>query len=228
MEMACPGAPGSTVGQQQEFAKAKEKTQAMGKKQSSVHKLEAVEKSPVFCGKWEILNDVITKGTAKDGSEAGPAAISIIAQAECQSPGLQAGVGGGERGGTAFGRGWLAIGRAGLRVPLWKREVRATTTGDTHKIGPGVKPGISVPWEPGQCQGGTRKKGEVADEALPMVTRAGEGSWEAGIHGLQGAGESAGSSGRPSAFSRDLGQPEHLWRGPDRKGQVSRKAALGH
>ena len=52
MEMACPGAPGSTVGQQKEFAKAKEKTQAMGKKQSSVHKLEAVEKSPVFCGKW--------------------------------------------------------------------------------------------------------------------------------------------------------------------------------
>ncbi|XP_055431626.1 mitogen-activated protein kinase kinase kinase 14 isoform X2 [Bubalus kerabau] len=85
MEMACPGAPGSTVGQQQEFAKAKEKTQAMGKKQSSVHKLEAVEKSPVFCGKWEILNDVITKGTAKDGSEAGPAAISIIAQAECEN-----------------------------------------------------------------------------------------------------------------------------------------------
>ena len=97
MEMACPGAPGSTVGQQKEFAKAKEKTQVMGKKQSSVHKLEAVEKSPVFCGKWEILNDVITKGTAKDGSEAGPAAISIIAQAECKSPGLQGRVGIAER-----------------------------------------------------------------------------------------------------------------------------------
>lgn len=98
MEMACPGAPGSTVGQQKEFAKVKEKTQAMGKKQSSVHKLEAVEKSPVFCGKWEILNDVITKGTAKDGSEAGPAAISIIAQAECKGPGLRGRVRGGERG----------------------------------------------------------------------------------------------------------------------------------
>ncbi|EPY89695.1 mitogen-activated protein kinase kinase kinase 14 [Camelus ferus] len=84
MEMACPGAPSSAAGQQ-EFAKAKEKTQAMGKKQSSVHKLEAVEKSPVFCGKWEILNDVITKGTAKEGSEGGPAAISIIAQAECEN-----------------------------------------------------------------------------------------------------------------------------------------------
>ncbi|KAM8816954.1 mitogen-activated protein kinase kinase kinase 14 [Rhynchonycteris naso] len=85
MEMACPGAPGSAVGQQKELAKAKEKTQAMGKKQGSVSKLEAVEKSPVFCGKWEILNDVITKGTAKEGSEGGLAAISIIAQAECEN-----------------------------------------------------------------------------------------------------------------------------------------------
>lgn len=88
MEMACPGAPGLAVGQQKELAKAKEKTQAMGKKESSINKLEAVEKSPVFCGKWEILNDVITKGTAKDGSEGGLAAISIIAQAECKGPGL--------------------------------------------------------------------------------------------------------------------------------------------
>lgn len=85
MEVACPGAPGSAVGQQKELAKAKEKTQAMEKMQSSVNKLEAVEKSPVFCGKWEILNDVITKGTAKEGSEGGPAAISIIAQAECEN-----------------------------------------------------------------------------------------------------------------------------------------------
>ncbi|TKC44441.1 hypothetical protein EI555_013939 [Monodon monoceros] len=85
MEMACPGAPGSAVGQQKEFAKAKEKTQATETKQSSIHKLEAVEKSPMFCGKWEILNDVITKGTAKEGSEGGPAAISIIAQAECEN-----------------------------------------------------------------------------------------------------------------------------------------------
>ncbi|EHH58219.1 hypothetical protein EGM_08018 [Macaca fascicularis] len=85
MEMACPGAPGSAVGQQKELPKAKEKTPPLGKKQSSVYKLEAVEKSPVFCGKWEILNDVITKGTAKEGSEAGPAAISIIAQAECEN-----------------------------------------------------------------------------------------------------------------------------------------------
>ncbi|XP_023366992.1 mitogen-activated protein kinase kinase kinase 14 [Otolemur garnettii] len=85
MEMACPGAPGSAVGQQKELAKAKEKTQPMGKKQSSVYKCEVVEKSHVFCGKWEILNDVITKGTAKEGSEGGPAAISIIAQAECEN-----------------------------------------------------------------------------------------------------------------------------------------------
>ncbi|XP_054366747.1 mitogen-activated protein kinase kinase kinase 14 isoform X2 [Mirounga angustirostris] len=85
MEMACPGAPGSAAGQQKELAKAKEKTQAMGKKQGPVNKLEAVEKSPVFCGKWDILNDVITKGTAKEGSEGGLAAISIIAQAECEN-----------------------------------------------------------------------------------------------------------------------------------------------
>ncbi|XP_004684128.1 PREDICTED: mitogen-activated protein kinase kinase kinase 14 [Condylura cristata] len=85
MEMACPGAPGSAVGQQKELGKAKEKTQAVGKKESSVSQLEAVEKSPVFCGKWEILNDVITKGTAKEGSEGGLASISIIAQAECEN-----------------------------------------------------------------------------------------------------------------------------------------------
>ncbi|XP_054448944.1 mitogen-activated protein kinase kinase kinase 14 [Pteronotus mesoamericanus] len=85
MEMACPGAPGAAVGQKKELAKAKEKTQAAGKNQSSVSKPEAVEKSPVFCGKWEILNDVITKGTAKEGSKGGPAAISIIAQAECEN-----------------------------------------------------------------------------------------------------------------------------------------------
>ncbi|XP_026904776.2 mitogen-activated protein kinase kinase kinase 14 [Acinonyx jubatus] len=84
MEMACPGAPGSAAGQK-ELAKAKEKTQAMGKKQNPANKLEAVEKSPVFCGKWDILNDVITKGTAKEGSEGGLAAISIIAQAECEN-----------------------------------------------------------------------------------------------------------------------------------------------
>lgn len=84
MEMACPGAPGSTAGQQKEMASAKEKTQALGK-DSSLSQLEAVEKSPVFCGKWEILNDVITKGTAKEGTEGGPAAISIIAQAECEN-----------------------------------------------------------------------------------------------------------------------------------------------
>lgn len=99
MEVACPGAPGSAVGQQKELAKAKEKTQALEKVQSSVSKLEAVEKSPVFCRKWEILNDVITKGTAKEGSEAGPAAISIIAQAECEAPGWAgAGREGGLRG----------------------------------------------------------------------------------------------------------------------------------
>ncbi|XP_048221596.1 mitogen-activated protein kinase kinase kinase 14 [Perognathus longimembris pacificus] len=85
MEVACPGAPGSAVGHQKDLTKAKEKTQSLENTQSCVYKLEAVEKSSVFCGKWEILNDVITKGTAKEGSESGPSAISIIAQAECEN-----------------------------------------------------------------------------------------------------------------------------------------------
>ncbi|XP_012887507.1 PREDICTED: mitogen-activated protein kinase kinase kinase 14 isoform X1 [Dipodomys ordii] len=85
MEVACPSAPGSAVGHQKDLAKAKEKTQSLENTQSCVYKLEAVEKSSVFCGKWEILNDVITKGTAKEGSEGGPSAISIIAQAECEN-----------------------------------------------------------------------------------------------------------------------------------------------
>ncbi|XP_008058685.1 mitogen-activated protein kinase kinase kinase 14 [Carlito syrichta] len=85
MEVACPGAPDPAVGQQKELAKAKEKAQASGKKPGSVSKLEAAKKSPVFCGKWDILNDVIAKGTAKEGPGGGPTAISIIAQAECEN-----------------------------------------------------------------------------------------------------------------------------------------------
>lgn len=116
MEMACPGAPGSAVGQQKELAKAKEKTQATGKKHSSANKLEAVEKSPVFCGKWDILNDVITKGTAKEGSEGGLAAISIIAQAECKGPQLGAvdreGRWVGLQVGAVLVQGWLDTGEA--------------------------------------------------------------------------------------------------------------------
>ncbi|XP_063107805.1 mitogen-activated protein kinase kinase kinase 14 isoform X4 [Cavia porcellus] len=84
MEVACPGGPASPVEQQKELTKTKEKPQVLGKKQSCMQ-LEAVGKSPVFCGKWGILNDVITKGTAKEGSDSGPAAISIIAQAECEN-----------------------------------------------------------------------------------------------------------------------------------------------
>uniref|UniRef100_A0A8C5P206 Mitogen-activated protein kinase kinase kinase 14 n=1 Tax=Jaculus jaculus TaxID=51337 RepID=A0A8C5P206_JACJA len=85
MEVACPGAPGSAVEQQKELTKAKEKTQPLEQKQGCIYKLQMVEKSSVFCRKWEILNDVITKGTAKEGSEGGLAAISIIAQAECEN-----------------------------------------------------------------------------------------------------------------------------------------------
>lgn len=124
MEVACPGAPGSAVGQQKELAKAKEKTQALEKVQSSVSKLEAVEKSPVFCRKWEILNDVITKGTAKEGSEAGPAAISIIAQAECEARAGRALAGRGACGGSALSQGAGTGEVWGLRG---KREVMVST-----------------------------------------------------------------------------------------------------
>lgn len=111
MEVACPGTPGSAVRQQKELAKAKEKTQSLGKKQSCIFKLEAMEKSPVFCGKWEILNDVITKGTAKEGSEGGPPAISIIAQAECKDLGLPW---------IQWQISGLADGWLGTRGPAWE------------------------------------------------------------------------------------------------------------
>lgn len=45
--------------------------------------------------------------------------------------------------------------------------------------------------------------------------------------GSVGPRDPAGSSSRPIAFCPDLGQPVHLWRGPDRKGQVSWKAPVG-
>lgn len=149
MGMACPGAPGSAVGQQKEFAKAKEKTQAVEKQQSSVHKLEAVEKSPVFCGKWEILNDVITKGTAKEGSEGGPAAISIIAQAECKGPRVGGCWQGGQAGGRQVGAA-LRQGGARLRSPPPPVEEggRGSPVSETHL---GVKARLSAKWELAQC-----------------------------------------------------------------------------
>ncbi|XP_020853108.1 mitogen-activated protein kinase kinase kinase 14 [Phascolarctos cinereus] len=83
MEIMCQSAPDSDIGHQKELAKGK--SQIPAKKCSSVCKLETVEKNRVFCGQWEILNDVITKGTAKEGMEGGSASISIIAQAECEN-----------------------------------------------------------------------------------------------------------------------------------------------
>ncbi|XP_051850847.1 mitogen-activated protein kinase kinase kinase 14 [Antechinus flavipes] len=83
MEIMCQSAPDSDIGHQKELAKGK--SQIPAKKSSSVCKLETVEKTRVFCGQWEILNDVITKGTAKEGMEGGSASISIIAQAECEN-----------------------------------------------------------------------------------------------------------------------------------------------
>lgn len=85
MEMVCLGVFGLVVGQQKEFFKVKEKMLLLGKKQSFVYKFEVVEKSFVFCGKWEILNDVIIKGIVKEGFEVGLVVIFIIVQVECEN-----------------------------------------------------------------------------------------------------------------------------------------------
>lgn len=78
--------------------------------------------------------------------------------------------------GTAFGQGWLATGRAGLMVPLWKRVVRVSTIGDTHKIGPGVKPGISETWELGQCQGRRARRERWPMRHCPWCPEQGKGA----------------------------------------------------
>lgn len=201
MEMACPGAPGSAAGQK-ELAKAKEKTQAMGKKQNPANKLEAVEKSPVFCGKWDILNDVITKGTAKEGSEGGLAAISIIAQAECKGPGWGQR---GQVGGPTGGHGPCArvARRRGGRSGQWLSEIFTR-----HSLG--GRPRMSRSRSRNGAGEQSTEGRSGAGRLLPVTTGAGEESWEAS----QVLGLLAGSSGRPLALCCDLGQPEHLWRGP--------------
>lgn len=83
MEIACQGAPDPTVRQQKELAAAKGLNETAGEKQSSVCKVEEPSKG-AFPTQWKILNDVITKGTAKEETEGSSASISIIAQAECK------------------------------------------------------------------------------------------------------------------------------------------------
>ncbi|XP_019379088.1 PREDICTED: mitogen-activated protein kinase kinase kinase 14 [Gavialis gangeticus] len=84
MEIACQGAPDPTVRQQKELAATKGLNETAGEKQSSVCKVEEPSKG-AFPTQWKILNDVITKGTAKEETEGSSASISIIAQAECEN-----------------------------------------------------------------------------------------------------------------------------------------------
>nr|XP_033775015.1 mitogen-activated protein kinase kinase kinase 14 [Geotrypetes seraphini]XP_033775016.1 mitogen-activated protein kinase kinase kinase 14 [Geotrypetes seraphini] len=58
-------------------------SKAIGDKHSTVCKLDSPEK--IFLESWEILNDVITKGTAKEGTEGNSATISIISHPECEN-----------------------------------------------------------------------------------------------------------------------------------------------
>ncbi|POI30640.1 hypothetical protein CIB84_005610 [Bambusicola thoracicus] len=84
MGIACHGAPAPPAKQQQELSATKGLHEAASEKQSSVCKVEDSKKA-IFHSQWKILNDVITKGTAKEETEGGCASISIIAQAECEN-----------------------------------------------------------------------------------------------------------------------------------------------
>ncbi|XP_072212495.1 mitogen-activated protein kinase kinase kinase 14 [Excalfactoria chinensis] len=84
MGIAGHGAPAPPAKQQQELSATKGLHEAASEKQSSVCKAEDSKKS-IFHSQWKILNDVITKGTAKEETEGGCASISIIAQAECEN-----------------------------------------------------------------------------------------------------------------------------------------------
>lgn len=83
MGITCQGAPEPAFKQKKELTGTKELKETVSEKQSSVCKVED-SKKVVFHSQWKILNDVITKGTAKEETEGGCASISIIAQAECK------------------------------------------------------------------------------------------------------------------------------------------------
>ncbi|XP_030076775.1 mitogen-activated protein kinase kinase kinase 14 [Microcaecilia unicolor] len=78
------GAAHPTVGHQKTLLNKEETSKAMGDQYSTVCKLDYTEKT-VFLEPWKILNDVITKGTAKEGAEGNAATISIISHPECEN-----------------------------------------------------------------------------------------------------------------------------------------------
>ncbi|NXN14990.1 M3K14 kinase, partial [Indicator maculatus] len=84
MGITCQGAPDPAFKQKKELTAAKGLNETASEKQSSVCKVED-SKKVIFHSQWKILNDVITKGTAKEETEGGCASISIIAQAECEN-----------------------------------------------------------------------------------------------------------------------------------------------
>ncbi|NWU11201.1 M3K14 kinase, partial [Cephalopterus ornatus] len=84
MGIACQGAPDAAVKHKKELTATEGLKETVSEKQSSVCKVEDSKKA-IFDSQWKILNDVITKGTAKEETEGGCASISIIAQAECEN-----------------------------------------------------------------------------------------------------------------------------------------------
>ncbi|NWQ68152.1 M3K14 kinase, partial [Neopipo cinnamomea] len=84
MGIACQGAPDAAVKHKKELTETEGLKETASEKQSSVCKVEDSKKA-IFDSQWKILNDVITKGTAKEETEGGCASISIIAQAECEN-----------------------------------------------------------------------------------------------------------------------------------------------
>ncbi|NWI92943.1 M3K14 kinase, partial [Pitta sordida] len=84
MGIASQGAPDPAVKHKKELTAPEGLKETVSEKQSSVCKVEDSEKA-IFHSQWKILNDVITKGTAKEETEGGCASISIIAQAECEN-----------------------------------------------------------------------------------------------------------------------------------------------
>ncbi|NXT59200.1 M3K14 kinase, partial [Pluvianellus socialis] len=84
MGITCQGAPDPAIKHTKELTATKGLKETVSEKQSSVCKVED-SKKVIFHSQWKILNDVITKGTAKEETEGGCASISIIAQAECEN-----------------------------------------------------------------------------------------------------------------------------------------------
>ncbi|KAM8795278.1 mitogen-activated protein kinase kinase kinase 14 [Eudromia elegans] len=84
MGITCQGAPDPNIKHKKELTAKKGLNETVSEKQSSVCKVED-SKKVTFHSPWKILNDVITKGTAKEETEGGSASISIIAQAECEN-----------------------------------------------------------------------------------------------------------------------------------------------